>query len=137
MLAENIKVGDTVYFFDKWSACCVSGLVKEIKENSTFCNCKEYLYRDGTVMDPAYGSCYVPFENMFKSPEEAYAAKDKEKNESVDKYCNQIKTERDLVVFALTECLNGEEYTDYSARAAFVKRANELLHVDVDLENVN
>ena len=42
-----------------------------------------------------------------------------------------MKDLKDLLKFPLNHCLNGEEYTDYEAKAAYKQRVNELVGIDL------
>lgn len=64
---------------------------------------------------------------IFYTKEEAIEAYRKEFKEEVDKYMSEINSLKDLLQFPLDHCINGEEYTDYAAKAAYCSKIKEFI----------
>lgn len=73
------------------------------------------------------GTFGSPESKIFETKEEAVEAYRKEFKEEADKYMSEIKSLKDLLQFPLDHCINGEEYTDYAAKAAYCAKMKEFI----------
>jgi len=128
---NKINVNDTVYIYEHWSQGIIRASVVECLENAYEIKCKEFVDKQGNRISSSYGNMTVTINNIWKTVEEAFNEIEKRKLDEVSKYCDEIKTIEDLVLFPIRHCLNGEEYTNYEALKAYKKRAKELLNIDI------
>jgi len=47
--------------------------------------------------------------------------------EEADKYMSEINSLKDLLQFPLDHCINGGEYTDFAAKAAYCAKMKEFI----------
>ena len=126
-----MKVGDTVYHYENWSRSVMRGVIKKIS--------KYVKVEDDYVVNENGGEvCYCPGETyckkeqLYSSAEAAYEEQLKAQQNKIKEYCDQIKSIEDLVKFSIDHCLNGEEYTDYEARRAYINRVSDLLGIKLE-----
>lgn len=118
MNEQNFKIGDKVYTADDYNGFVVSGTITEFLSSGIV----------GVHFDPPlYGTAGRYIKDLYKSKEECEQAIKAANEERVKAYYDEIKTVNDLINFALENCIGpAEEYTDYAAREAYIKRAKEL-----------
>lgn len=131
-----MKIGDIGYACEPWSKSVIKSEIVAIEpvdniKEAFKLNGIEHVDRNGNSTGKAYGSCHKLPQDVYPTIEAAYAAIDAEDKTILTKYCEEIKTVKDLLSFAMNHCLQGEEYTDYNARKAYVIRSKELLGVDI------
>lgn len=107
----------------------LTGEVRYVKEMD------EYLYTfahveriiKGEEDSYEYGT-FRAFGNMiFPSYEQLESTLKQQHEEKVQRYYDSIKTLHDLMKFPLKHCIGcAEEYTDWIAREAYIKRANDF-----------
>ena len=126
-----MKVGDTVYHYENWGGSVMRGVIKKIS--------KYVKVEDDYVVNENGGEvCYCPNvtyrkkEQLYSSAEAAYEEQLKVQQNKIKEYCDQIKSIEDLVKFSIDHCLNGEEYTDYEARRAYINRVSDLLGIKLE-----
>lgn len=78
-------------------------------------------------IEPEYGT-FRAFEDMiFPSYKQLLSAIKQQHEEKVQRYYDSIKTLHDLIKFPLENCIGcAEEYTDWVAREAYIKRAKDF-----------
>ncbi len=120
---------DIVFVNSTWNTaekCEVTGFVK--KESSTGKPMYTLHSLDNQGTFAATEDCiFDTRENAISAHEAAFKIK-------VESYCKQIKTLEDLVRFPVHNCINGDEYTDYSALEAYKIRAKEIADVDISFD---
>lgn len=129
---KNYNVGDTVYFVENWTGNVIQGKVSKIHNGGVSAICQYIVDAEGNIIDKSFGTSGARFEDLYATAQEAFDGKNRKRLERISKYCDEITDVESLLKFALNHCLNGEEYTDYAARAAYIEKAKELL--DIDLE---
>lgn len=120
---KTFTTGDTIFFFDHFDNFQKDIIVRFVcpDENDT-----------ETVYLRTKRGFAVPLEQAWETEKEARAAYADDAQKQVETYKKEITSVQDLVVFLFHHCVNGEEYTDWNARAAAIQRAKKLL--DIDLE---
>ena len=133
-----MKVGDIVYFYEHWTDSIEKGKIESLNEFDGVKTAEVkhigIVDMDGATICKTYGTSTRKIEALYPSSTAAYEAYFKKNIENTNKYKDEIKTLKDLVVFPLYNCLNGEEYTDYDAKEAYKQRAKELLGIDLNGE---
>ena len=129
---KNYNVGDTVYFVENWTNNVIQGKISKIHNGGVSVTCQYIVDTEGNFIDKSFGTSGARFEDLYATAQEAFDGKNRKHLEWISKYCDEITDIESLLKFALNHCLNGEEYTDYAARAMYAEKAKELL--DIDLE---
>ncbi len=81
-----------------------------------------------------FGSFSTKEDKMFETKDRAFEAYEKKCAELIKSYKEGIKDLRDLLMFPLRHCFNGEEYTEFEARQAYILRVTELTGIDLAQE---
>lgn len=129
-----MKIGDTAYFksANGWDFGLFKGtftgeviFVKEENKKLYTFKSVERIIDDESEYE--YGE-FKAFEDMiFPSYEQLVSYLDAQRKQQIETYCNSIKTLNDLLKFPLENCIsNGEEYVDWIAREAYIKRAKDF-----------
>ena len=130
---KNLNIGDTVYYAKNLSGLIVCGNITKIYSDGALVENKCCVDSKGNFIVKSCGTGGVMFGDLYSTAQEAFAEKNREHFELVSKYCDEITDVGTLLKFALNHCLNGDEYVDDAARAAYVEKAKELLDVDLEL----
>ena len=130
---KNVNIGDTVYFNEVWSDYVIRGKVTELYDEGVSISCYCTVDEKGNYVDEVCYTSGARFTKIYSTAQEAYSAKDRQHMKIISKYEINIKDVQSLLRFALEHCLTGEEYTDYEAREVYIKKAKELLNVDLEL----
>lgn len=133
IMIKNVNVNDTIYGVEQWTGRVFSGKVTKVYQTKSFngtmidvCDFDYTGYEDDSEFG-ASGSNTYALASLFASTQDAHAAIEQEKNEAVRKYKAEITGVNELVKFALNYCIaNGNEYTNETARQAYIERAKEL-----------
>lgn len=136
MNINDVNVNDKLYMYEVWSRQIYQVTLTQFTDSNRHVKFHwDYIVdRNGNkIADGIKGSSEVSIDYgyLWANPEEAYNAIEKEINDLVENYKNEIKTIEDLVAFPLEHCFDGEEYTDYEAIKAYKIRAKELLNIDL------
>lgn len=127
-MMKNVKVGDDVWFENKWVNGPVNGTVIELKEtelpNSKTAPYAEVNWKNG-------GTSGVLLENLFATKEELVAFISARNTEKIQKIKNSLTDVNALVTYMFNTPLCAEEYTDHVAREAVKQRAKELLNLEL------
>lgn len=129
-----MKIGDTAYFksANSWYFGLFKGtftgeviFVKEENKKLYTFKSVERIIDDESEYE--YGE-FKAFEDMiFPTYEQLVSYLDAQRKQQIETYCNSIKTLNDLLKFPLENCIsNGEEYVDWIAREAYIKRAKDF-----------
>ena len=129
---KSFNIGNTAYFIEAWSGHVIRGKITEVYDDSVSIHCECYVDPEGNFKSKSYGTCSARFGKLYSTAQEAFAEKNRKHLEQVSKYCDSITDVESLLKFALTHCLNGAEYTDDEAREAYIKKAKELLNIDLE-----
>lgn len=129
---KSFNIGNTAYFIEAWSGHVIRGKITEVYDDGVSIHCECSVDPEGNFKSESYGTCGAQFENLYATAQEAFAEKNREHLEIISKYSNEIKDVPSLLKFALEHCLTGEEYMDYEAREVYIKKAKELLNVDLN-----
>lgn len=123
MKITDAKKGNKVYYKAFWSGFRTAAIIQSVETDA---NGKQYWRLQDTDGDIGETNRYP--EDCYPT-KEAYdiAIREKMQNE-IKKYKNNMKTIEDMLNFALENVLSsgGCEYTNWTARKAFIERANEL-----------
>lgn len=121
MQVSDVKIGQTVWFYENWTNAIESAIVMDIVTNS------DAVY---TTLHCQNSTCNRVLDDIYPSHQLCKEAVDLRNRKTVDAYRSEITDKEALINFALTHNVGpAEEYTDYNARMAFVIRAKELLGV--------
>lgn len=113
-----MKIGDYVYAVDSYDNYIEGTITKFDVSNDR----KTYA-----VINTNPGTRGIPIDNVFSSSKKRDSIVKQRNKIQKNKYKEQMKTMRDIVVFCLEHCVaNGEEYTDWEARKAVEERLQEL-----------
>ena len=129
---KNFSIGDTVYFIEKWTGNVLRGKVSKIYDDGVSATCEWIVDAEGNSIDESFGTSGARFEDLYATAQEAFDGKNRKHLEQVSKYCDGIIDVESLLKFALNHCLNGAEYTDDEAREAYIRKAKELLNIDLE-----
>lgn len=129
-----MKIGDTAYFksANSWDFGLFKGtftgevifVKEENKKLYTFKSVERFINAESEY---EYGE-FKAFEDMiFPSYEQLVSYLDAQYKQQIETYYNSIKSLNDLLKFPLENCIsNGEEYVDWIAREAYIKRAKDF-----------
>lgn len=81
-----------------------------------------------------FGSFYTKEDKMFETKDKALEVYGRKCDELIKAYKKDIKDLRTLLEFPLRHCFNGEEYTEFEARKAYILRVKELTGIDLAKE---
>lgn len=129
---KSFNIGNTAYFIEAWSGHVIRGKITEVYDDSVSIHCECYVDPEGNFKSKSYGTCGARFGKLYSTAQEAFAEKNRKHLEIISKYSNEIKDVPSLLKFALEHCVTGEEYTDYEAREVYIKKAKELLNIDLE-----
>ena len=73
------------------------------------------------------GTFYVYEKDMFMTKKEAIESYKQEYEQQVEEYLDEINSLIDLLYFPLEHCINGDENTDYAAKAAYCIKIKEFI----------
>lgn len=119
-----VGIGDVVWGHDSYGNL-QHGEVKDIRK-SHLVNGKEMSY---VILKEGYA---LRSDYVFLSEEECVKDYQRRFEETVQGYCQDIKSVSDLVCFMYSHCVScAEEYTDWEAREATYRKAKELLGIDL------
>lgn len=122
MRIAEVKVGQTVWFYEGWTNTIEEATITGIVSNSNV----EYVSLD--VHNA--GMCNRTLDDIYPSKQACEKAVTIKDENTIDSYKREIKDLKSLVTFAVTHCIGpSEEYTDYNARKAFISRAEEILGI--------
>lgn len=154
----EIKAGDILYFENANGVGVCVGTVKnkvkfprpdknylppeeakkdEGKEYVVFTDVRHVAFdKKGTEIEigSLFTEAYAEEECCRKTSEELLALIKKRHDKEVREYAEEIKTPTDLVRFAVTHTLFGED-KDFAAHDAFIVRASQLLDIPLDRLN--
>lgn len=128
------NIGDKVYVYENWTkGICEAEITGTKPWDDDFYEIKYHCFvdRNGHCINSFVGNSVREKEDIWTSAGAAYEAIEARKEAIVKKYLEEIKTVADLLQFPLDHCLNGEEYTNYEAKKAYVIKAKELLAIDI------
>ena len=135
----NMKVGHIVYFLEHWSRNIIKAQIEKLQtidnQKAAEVKCLLAVDKNGNILCKSCGNCTQPLTNLYFSPSELYNALQQKRGIQIQKYCDEIKNTSDLLKFPLIHCLNGDEYTDYEAIAAYKRKTKELLGIDLNKTN--
>lgn len=129
---KNFSIGDTVYFVENWTGNVIRGKVSKIHDDGVSATCECVVGAEGNSVDKSFGTSGAQFEDLYSTAQEAFDGKNRKHLEQMSRYCDEITDVESLFKFALNHCLNGAEYTDDEAREAYIKKAKELLNIDLE-----
>ncbi len=92
-------------------------------------NNKKTLYKLHSF--ETYASFGAYENNVFSTKEEAQNAYLEKQDKQIEEYCSKLNTLEDFLAFPLSHCFCGEEYTDFAARKAYIKKAKELFNISL------
>lgn len=109
----------TVWFFDHYDNFRSGKIIKITKvKNET------YYFIENETFHTTY---YVSPKDCYFTADDCLNAHKKKYDDTVNEYIRNIKTIEDLVLFMFTHTVSyAEEYTDYAAREAAIKKATEF-----------
>lgn len=73
------------------------------------------------------GTFYIDSKDIFITKEDAIEAYKQEYEQQVEEYLDEINSLLDLLYFPLEHCINGDENTDYAAKAAYCIKIKESI----------
>lgn len=127
-MIENIKDGMIIYFYRDLDSYIKRGKVKDSSIRDTGINNIKVISKvdweanidgEGKEVGTIGGTSGVCLDKAFLTAKEANDAQEAE----VEKYKDELKSEItdlfSLLEFPLKYCLNGDEYTDWQARAVY------------------
>lgn len=129
---KNFSIGDTVYFVENWTGNVIRGKVSKIHDDGVSATCECVVDTEGNSIYRSFGTSGARFEDLYSTAQEAFDGKNRKHLEQMSRYCDEITDVESLFKFALNHCLNGAEYTDDEAREAYIKKAKELLNIDLE-----
>lgn len=126
-MIENVEKGMTIYFYRDLDSYVIKGKVKDPAISNTSFDIK-YIRKvdweanidsEGKEVREIVGTSGVCLEKAFLTAKEANDARDAE----IEKYKEELRSEiadiESLLKFPLKHCLDGDEYTDWQARAVY------------------
>lgn len=120
-----VGIGDVVWGYDSYGNLW-HGEVKDIRKSHPV-NGKEKSY---VILKEGYA---LRSDYVFLSEEECVKDYQRRFEETVQGYCQDIKSVSDLVYFMYFHCVScAEEYTDWQAREAVKRKAKELLNLSLE-----
>ena len=132
---KNMKVRDIAYYYEHWSDSIVKCEIVSIKEidGKEFAEVKDIgtVDMEDEIICNTYGTSTRLASILYPTVESAYKAYYDKNEELKQKYLEEITDVQDLIRFPLDHCLNGDEYTDYVAVAAYKEKARELLGINL------
>ena len=131
MNKDDLKIGSNVYAYERWSNSILRAEVIKIYDDSCELRFMNIVDRYGNDRGDMFGVSRRVFDQVWHTAKEAWAAIDKEHDNAVIRYSQNMETVEDLLKFPLLHCLCGEEYTDYAAIDAYKKRCSELLDINL------
>ena len=130
-----MKVGDIAYYHEHWSDSIVKCKIASIKNigEKEFAEVEDVGIVDleDKIICDTYDIRTRPISTLYPTVTSAYKAYNDKNEELKQKYLEEITDVHDLIRFPLDHCLNGDEYTDYVAIAAYKERARELLGINL------
>ena len=135
-MLKNAKVGQKVYAI--WGEFCVSAEVTEIIEDTKTHEVIGYRWKGGQHLDFTTceerddyfgGTAGSTVENTFLTAAEAVAEFKRRDEEAYNRYCKELNGVGDFIRFALNHCVACGEDTDWEARHAFIKRAEDVFGI--------
>lgn len=126
-MIENVENGMTIYFYRDLDSYVKRGKVKDSTVLGTGNNIK-YIRKvdweanidsEGKEVRRIGGTSGVHLDKAFLTAKEANDAQKAEVEEHKEKLRSEITDVESLLKFPLDHCLNGDEYTDWQARAVY------------------
>lgn len=127
-MIENVEKGMTIYFYRDLDSCVIKGKVKDpVVLNTSFTDIK-YIRKvdweasidsEGKEVGTIGGTSGVCLDKAFFTAKEANDARDAEIEKHKKELRSEITDMESLLKFPLIHCLNGDEYTDWQARAVY------------------
>lgn len=127
-MIENVEKGMIIYFYRDLDSYVIKGKVKDpVVVNTSFTDIK-YIRKvdwkanidsEGKEVGEIGGTSGVCLEKAFLTAKEANAARDAEVEKYKDDLRSEIADVESLLKFPLKHCLDGDEYTDWQARAVY------------------
>lgn len=121
------RVGDDIWFVEKWSGTIVHGKISSIIDN----NMPSARYEvEGVTLT---GTFTLFWWQLFHTEEGCIDYEQAKSQSLISKYKNEINSVEDLVRFMFNNPVsNCEEYIDYDARCAVIQRAKEMLNINLE-----
>lgn len=117
---ENFKVGQVVWFQNIWSNMIENGTVVEIEDNIA-------------TIETEFGNTGKKITDIYPSKDEAIKHINRKQSDRIDKIASKITNVEQLVKFMFDNNISHcEEYTDWTARKAVIKKAKELLNLNLE-----
>ena len=130
----KFKIGDIVYFEDTWAGSICMGVVSwcSVSDQMYLVDKKNFVDRHGNNIGECFKHNSLKFKEglLFSTIDEAFAASVKR----IEDYCEEIKTNNDLLRFPLEHCLFGCEYINFEAVKAYKIRCKDLTGIDLGIE---
>lgn len=127
-MIEIVEKGMTIYFYRDLDSYVIKGKVKDpVVSNTSFTDIK-YIRKvdweasidsEGKEVREIVGTSGVCLDKAFLTAKEANAAQAAEVEKYKDDLRSEITDVESLLKFPLKHCLDGDEYTDWQARAVY------------------
>ena len=126
-MIENVENGMTIYFYRDLDSYVKRGKVKDSTVLGTGDNTK-YIRKvdweanidsEGNEVRMLGGTSGICLDKAFLTAKEANDAQKAEVEEYKEEFRSEITDVESLLKFPLDHCLNGDEYTDWQARAVY------------------
>lgn len=124
-MVKNLKVGDIVWYKERWSGNCLRAKVVRLIYD------KEKLYAQ--LHWDIYGTNIIPCEHLYMNMDEAIKGSKEETAKRISDYKNEISDINSLVTFMYRHYVTeSEDSPDYEARQAVKEKAKELLGIGLE-----
>ena len=132
-MITNPKIGQKVWFLEKWSRCIHSAKIIALGETEVSVKDPEkYPYAD--IKWDIGGNSKRLLRDLYNSREELQKELKKTEEKKISEIKAKIKDVNDLVTFMYNHCVaDAEEYTDWTARRAVKEIAKEMLGLELEL----
>ena len=126
-MISNVENGMTIYFYRDLDSYIKKGKVKDSSilgagdsvQYIRKVDWKADIDSEGKEVGEIGGTSGVQFDKAFLTAKEANDAQDAEIEKHKEELRNKITGVESLLKFPLDHCLNGDEYTDWQARAVY------------------
>lgn len=127
-MIENVEKGMTIYFYRDLDSYVIKGRVRDSSiRDASIGNIKviskvdweETINSEGKEVRGIGGTSGVRLDKAFLTAKEANDAQKAEVEKHKEELKNEITDLFSLLEFPLKHCLNGDEYTDWQARAIY------------------
>lgn len=121
-MIENVEEGMTIYFYRDLDSYVIRGRVRDssIRDASiSKVDWEATINGEGKEVRKIGGTSGVRLDHAFLTAKEANDAQNTEVEKHKDELKSEITDLFSLLEFPLKHCLNGDEYTDWQARAIY------------------